>query len=396
MQGRLLVAVRDLDALPGGAEKSLSTLLLGLEENSENWNIEVFQSNDRKQASNLFDNSSISIKKCNIKIEDFYSGLAWRFRDRNTGRSMKLLRRIHLKKKNKDFFKWLKSEFSKIKPIAEKENERLLGVTQLDWSAGASSAFIDAEIPYITFVRDEVCFENPELYRECLENAESVIVAGHGLASQVQEKFSIKKTSIVHLPVDFEKVYPFGKLKDKLTEANLFRSNNHLTNPRIAIVGMVPEKGFEFYNKKLIPKLEEIWPEATLHVYGGGIYAKKLSKYENTIDEGFRSPEEIYPYCDIHMFRLDRVGTWGRVINEAGYFSKPSISIDIGAQSEAVGKGGIVMPYDSSAEEWINQIKAIYNELERYGELAFEHRLIVDSKSSITEFIMVLDGVFND
>ena len=98
------------------------------------------------------------------------------------------------------------------------------------------------------------------------------------MASQVEEKFSIKKISIVHLPVDFEKVYPFGKLKDKLSEANLFRSNNHLTNPRIAIVGMVPEKGFEFYNKKLIPKLEEIWPEATLHVYGGGIYAKKLSK----------------------------------------------------------------------------------------------------------------------
>ena len=68
MQGRLLVAVRDLDALPGGAEKSLSTLLLGLEENSENWNIEVFQSNDRNQASNLFDNSSISIKKCNINL----------------------------------------------------------------------------------------------------------------------------------------------------------------------------------------------------------------------------------------------------------------------------------------------------------------------------------------
>ncbi len=56
MQGRLLVAVRDLDALPGGAEKSLSTLLLGLEKNSENWNIEVFQSNDRKKESKLFEN----------------------------------------------------------------------------------------------------------------------------------------------------------------------------------------------------------------------------------------------------------------------------------------------------------------------------------------------------
>ncbi|MEE3134578.1 MAG: glycosyltransferase [Candidatus Thermoplasmatota archaeon] len=396
MQSRLLVAVRDLDALPGGAEKSLSTLLLGLEKNSENWNIEVFQSNDRKKASKLFDNSTINIKKCNIKIEDVYSGLAWRFRNRNTGRSMKRLRKIHLKKKNKDFFNWLKIELSKTKQNAEEQNERLLGVTQLDWSAGASSAFIAAKIPYVTFVRDEVCFEYPELFRECLENAERVIVAGEGLASQVKDKFSINKISIVHLPVDFEKLYPFEKLKGKSEEAKLFRDNNHLTNPRIAIVGMVPEKGFEFYNKKFIPKLKEIWPEATLHVYGGGIYAKKLSKYENTIDEGFCSPEEIYPYCDIHLFRLDRVGTWGRVINEAGYFSKPTISIDIGAQSEAVGNGGAVMSYESSAEEWINQIKEIYNDLERYSKLAFEHSSIVDSKSSINEFITVLDGVFND
>tara|TARA_B100001113_G_C21121188_1_gene627459 strand:+ start:659 stop:1849 length:1191 start_codon:yes stop_codon:yes gene_type:complete len=396
MQGRLLVAVRDLDALPGGAEKSLSTLLFGLEQNSEKWNIEVFQSNDRKPTSKLFVDSSINIKKCNIKIEDFYSGLAWRFRNRNTGRSMKIFRKLHLKKKNNKFFKWLKTEFSQIKLISEEHNERLLGVTQLDWSAGASSAFIDANIPYVTFVRDEVCFENPELYKECLENADTVIVAGNGLASQLEEKFSIKKISVVHLPIDFEKLYPLEKLNDKLDEANLFRIKNNLTNPRIAIVGMVPEKGFEFYNKKFIPKLEEIWPEATVHIFGGGVYAKKLSKHKNTIDEGFCNPEEIFPYCDIHMFRLDRIGTWGRVINEAGYFSKPSISIDLGSQSEAVGEGGAVMPYDSSAKEWIFQIKEIYNELERYGKLAFEHRLIVDSKSSIDEFITVLDGVLND
>ena len=82
--------------------------------------------------------------------------------------------------------------------------------------------------------------------------------------------------------------------------------------------------------------------------------------------------------------------------NEAGYFSKPTISIDIGSQSEAVGNGGAVMSNESSAEEWVNQIKEIYNDLERYSKLAFEHSPIVDSKSSINEFITVLDGVFND
>ena len=96
------------------------------------------------------------------------------------------------------------------------------------------------------------------------------------------------------------------------------------------------------------------------------------------------------------MFRLELVGTWGRVINEAGYFSKPSISIDIGAQSEAVGLGGKVMPYSASAEEWITEIKNIYADIENYGNLAFNHRLIVDHSNSINEFLNVIESVKND
>ena len=396
MQGRLLVAVRDFDSLVGGAEKSLSSLILGVNSLDQNWKINVYQSNDRKPNEELFKNTSIRFEKCDIKIEDIYSGASWKLRNRNTGRSMKFLRRIHLKRKNKLFSNWLKKHFSKEIKLAEKNNEKLLGITQLDWSAGASSAFIENKIPYMVFVRDEVCFQYPELFEECLQNAESVIVAGEGLASQIKEKFSIKSISIVHLPVNFEEIYPQEKLKEKLEEANQYRLKNNLTNPRIAIVGMVPEKGYQFYNKELIPKMKLAWPEATLHVFGGGTLARKLAKHSNTFDEGFCKLEEIYPFCDIHMFRLDIVGTWGRVINEAGYFSKPSISIDIGAQSEAVGLGGKVMPYSASSDEWITELKNIYDDLEKYGNLAFKHRLIVDHKNSINEFLSVIEGVKND
>mgnify|MGYP001472480128 CR=1 FL=1 len=396
MQGRLLVAVRDFDSLVGGAEKSLSSLILGVNSLNQNWKINVYQSNDRKPNEELFKNTSIKFEKCDIKIEDIYSGASWKLRNRNTGRSMKFLRRIHLKRKNKLFSNWLKKHFSKEIKLAEKNNEKLLGITQLDWSAGASSAFIENKIPYMVFVRDEVCFQYPELFEECLQNAESVIVAGEGLASQIKEKFSIKSISIVHLPVNFEEIYPQEKLKEKLEEANQYRLKNNLTNPRIAIVGMVPEKGYQFYNKELIPKMKLAWPEATLHVFGGGTLARKLAKHSNTFDEGFCKLEEIYPFCDIHMFRLDIVGTWGRVINEAGYFSKPSISIDIGAQSEAVGLGGKVMPYSASSDEWITELKNIYDDLEKYGNLAFKHRLIVDHKNSINEFLSVIEGVKND
>lgn len=389
------MAVRDLDALPGGAEKSLSTLLLGLKETDPNWHINVYQSNDRTR-SQSFKSSSLVFEKCDIKIEDFYSGLAWKFRNRKTGRNSTLLRKIHLKNKNKLFFNWLKIHFSNQKVIAKEKGEFVLGVTQLDWSAGAALAFIEEEIPYVTFVRDEVCFEHPELFRKCLENAHTVIVAGEGLATQVREKFSIKSTSVVHLPIDFEKIIPQKELNQKLETAQAFRLKNKLTNPRIAVVGMVPEKGFEFYNKNFLPKLKTIWPEATVHVYGGGTYSKRLAKHPNTFDEGYCNQKEIFPFCDIHMFRLDRIGTWGRVINEAGYFSIPSISIDIGAQSEAVGKGGIVMPNNSSAEEWINEMKNMYDNLEIFGKLAFEHKKIVDHRTSIIEFISVINGVLND
>ena len=396
MQGRLLVAVRDFDSLVGGAERSLSSLILGLESSDQNWNINVYQSNDRKPNEDLFKNSSIKFKKCEIKIEDIYSGASWKLRNRNTGRSMKFLRRIHLKRKNKLFSNWLRKHFSEQVKLAKANDEKLLGITQLDWSAGASSAFIENNIPYIVFVRDEVCFQFPKLFEDCLKKAETVIVAGEGLASQLKEKFSIKSISIVHLPVNFEEIYPYVSLKEKLEEANKYRLENNLTNPRIAIVGMVPEKGFQFYNKELIPKMKFIWPEATLHVFGGGPFARKLAKHSNTFDEGFCKLEEIYPFCDIHMFRLELVGTWGRVINEAGYFSKPSISIDIGSQSEAVGLGGKVMPFSASAEDWIKELKEIYANLEYYGNLAFNHRLIVDYKNSINEFLNVIGRVKND
>ena len=381
MQGRLLVAVRDFDSLVGGAEKSLSSLILGVESLNKYWKINVYQSNYRSSNKNLFKTSSIKFQKCQIKIEDIFSGASWKLRNRKTGRSMKLLRRIHLKRKNKLFSNWLREHFSEQVKLAKEKNEKLLGITQLDWSAGASSAFIENKIPYVVFVRDEVCFQFPELFKKCLEEAETVIVAGEGLASQIREQFSIKSISIVHLPVNFEEIYPKAELKKKLEEANKYRSE---------------EKGFEFYNRELIPKMKLLWPEATLHVFGGGPFAQKLAKHSNTFDEGFCKLEEIYPFCDINMFRLELVGTWGRVINEAGYFSKPSISIDIGAQSEAVGLGGKVMPYTASAEEWIIEIKSIYADIENYGDLAFNHRLIVDHKNSINEFLNVIESVIND
>ena len=168
MQTRLLVAVRDFDSLVGGAEKSLTTLILGIESLNPELKINIFQSSDRIPDESLFHNSSIEFKKFNLNIEDLYSGLSWKFRNRKSGRPMKFFRRIHLKKKNRLFSVCLNKHFSKLIKKSRQNNEKLLGVTQLDWSVGASSSFIEHGIPYVVFVRDEVCFQYPELFRRCL------------------------------------------------------------------------------------------------------------------------------------------------------------------------------------------------------------------------------------
>ena len=54
------------------------------------------------------------------------------------------------------------------------------------------------------------------------------------------------------------------------------------------------------------------------------------------------------------------------------------------------------MPYSASAEEWITEIKNIYADIENYGNLAFNHRLIVDHSNSINEFLNVIESVKND
>ena len=70
------------------------------------------KSNDRKSNKELFHNSSINFQKSQIKIEDIYSGASWKLRNRNSGRPMKFLRRIHLRRKNKLFSNYLNQYFS--------------------------------------------------------------------------------------------------------------------------------------------------------------------------------------------------------------------------------------------------------------------------------------------
>ena len=405
---RILAAVRDLDPPAGGAEMSLATLLKGVirdgpyienapdytplekdldEIESNGWSVKVFQSSNRGDVTDLTKYSGLERAVCNHPVEDLWSGLAWRLRGRRTGKQHSGLQRKHLSKSNRAFAKWLAPLLAAEVIEAKNSGDVLLGVTQLHWSAGAAKAFTDAGIPYLAFVRDELQFNHLRLYRGSLEGAAAVCGAGQGLLKQIRGVFNIHYGAHVPLPVNYAE--RFGTPEDvsqrRLAGLTARVERNDGGVPRIAVVGVTPEKGFEFY-KRLLPYLQQTWPDAQVDVYGGGAYAEALGEFENAKWQGHTSVEDVFSNCDVHVLTVESTGSWGRVINEAGLFGVPSVTIDIGSQPEAVGDGGIVVAKDGSLDDWVAAIKDTYENREEYGAKAREHADVVDHRRSIAMF----------
>ena len=405
---RILAALRDLDPPAGGAEMSLATLLKGLvrkgpyienapdyiplesdsgggEEND--WSVKVFQSASRGNITDLTKDSGLERAVCNHPVEDLWSGLAWRLRSRRTGKQHSGLQRLHLSKSNRIFAKWLAPLLEAEIEAATSSGDVLLGVTQLHWSAGAAKAFSDAGIPYLAFVRDELQFNHPRLYRGSLEGAEAVCGAGQGLLKQIRKAFNIQYGAHVPLPVNYAERFGTAEAvsQRRLSGLTARVEMNDGGVPRIAIVGVTPEKGYEFY-KRLLPHLQEAWPDAQVDIYGGGSYAKALGEFGNTTWRGHTSVEDVFSNCDVHVLTVASTGSWGRVINEAGLFGVPSVTVDIGSQPEAVGNGGVVVASDGDLDDWVSAIKDTYENREEYGVAAKEHAGVVDHRRSIAMF----------
>ncbi len=414
MVGLLIAAVRDLDPPAGGAEMSLATLLKGVCEPGplseaevlylpshdsphvdpaqleQAWRAKIFQSDARGGATVLTSDSELERVTVNLKIEDFWSGIAWRLRGKS-GQPNSRFQHRHLRKSNKKFAKLLKTKIREAKEQTEKSGLTVIGVTQLHWSAGAAEVFKELNIPYLVFVRDELQFIQPELYRSSLESAAAVCCAGEGLGQQVASTFKVKAIRNVRLPVDFAS--RFGTIEEIETTRAAGLSNriknNDISTPRISIVGVTPEKGYEFY-QLLLPHLSNLWPEARVDIYGGGAYAEELGKFDNTTWHGHTSVSEVFSRCDVHLLTVVSTGSWGRVINEAGLFGVPSVSISIGSQPEAVGKGGMIVDKTADLDAWVNALRTTYTQREELGELARKHAGIVDHRRSIAAFRSVI------
>jgi glycosyltransferase involved in cell wall biosynthesis len=414
MPGLVIAALRDLDPPAGGAEMSLATLLEGVTEPGpgveaevlyapchpspdvdpallkSGWRVRVHQSSVRGEGTELADVPELRIIGYPLKIEDIWSGLAWRLRGKD-GQPNGGLQARHLRKANHLFCKKISAA---IKTSAAKGGAAglpVVGVTQLHWSAGAAECFQTLGIPYVVFVRDELQFRQPDIYRSSLENAAAVCCAGEGLGAQVASTFNVKAIRNVRLPVDF--AGRFGSADDVAAQradglATRLQSGDAGT-PRIAIVGVTPEKGYEFY-QRLLPHLASHWPEAHIDIHGGGSYAESLGNHYNATWHGHTAVEEVFSKCDVHLLTVASTGSWGRVINEAGLFGVPSVSVAIGSQPEAVGAGGIVVPESGSLGDWTSALRTTYENRVALGEAARLHAGVVDHRSSIAAFRSVL------
>jgi glycosyltransferase involved in cell wall biosynthesis len=247
-------------------------------------------------------------------------------------------------------------------------------------------------MPYIMFVRDDTVFRLEERFRPVMEGAALVCAAGEGLLSDIRSRFTIQKGHSVPLPIDFEG--RFGSMD----EVNALRTAEQAKRPDgappiIGIMVVTPEKGLRMY-QRLLPMLLEQWPEAEVHIAGGSVYPQQLAHHPNARVVGHVDAATFFAGIDIHLILFETTGSWGRVIGEAGLFGVPSVTSDVGSQKEALGDGGILVDDGHDADAVIKALRAVYDDRERFGELARKHTRMVDHRRSVAAFRSGLERLF--
>lgn len=61
---------------------------------------------------------------------------------------------------------------------------------------------------------------------------------------------------------------------------------------------------------------------------------------------------------------------WGRVASEAHCSSIPVLGSNQGGLPEAIGSGGIILPYNAPAKEWAKTLRHMWNDLSAYNQLS--------------------------
>ena len=404
---RLFAAVRDLDPPGGGAERSLAALLNGIAAAGPTletaptfvplspaedapthpaWTVSAFASQDRGDPIGLLE-PEVDFTTTNLPIEGFWSKVAWVLRERKGElRRRKWAHDLHIGRRSPQFAARVGSWLDK------QEHAGGIGLTQLGWAPGAAEAFMARGMPYIMFVRDDTVFRLEERFRPVMEGAALVCAAGEGLLSDIRSRFTIQKGHSVPLPIDFEG--RFGSMD----EVNALRTAEQAKRPDgappiIGIMVVTPEKGLRMY-QRLLPMLLEQWPEAEVHIAGGSVYPQQLAHHPNARVVGHVDAATFFAGIDIHLILFETTGSWGRVIGEAGLFGVPSVTSDVGSQKEALGDGGILVDDGHDADAVIKALRVVYDDRERFGELARKHTRMVDHRRSVAAFRSGLERLF--
>ncbi len=405
----IAVATRALDPAGGGAERSLCSLLNGViipgsKYDSSNTFQPLIPSTENKiqnlepwivstcftmngENTGLLD-PQIQTHIINLPTESLFSGLAWRFRSKKSGHSHSRLFNYHLRNINNRFAKKIGEWLDK---MPEKPK---LGITQLEWSAGAAKAFTDRNIPYLIFIRDDIPFRYPHIFSKAISEAVCVCTAGNGLGQQVKNNFSINMNSNIPLPIDYAGRFTDIETVKRIRSEGMESRKDTLDQPRFCIVGITPEKGFETYNR-LFPHILRVWPEAHFDIYGSGAYIERLGHHENVTLHGHVPVQDAFSNADVHVLITETTGSWGRVINEAGIFGIPTVTCSIGSQPEAVGQGGIVVQNHHNIDEFESALRDCWNRRYELGQLAFEHTSITDHRRSVSIFHTLLEELIS-
>ena len=413
MMHHLAVADRALDPPGGGAERSLSSLLSGISIEGQGfdssatfsplhptppltsqlmqpWNVSALYSKDGGEITDLL-TKEISTSRIELNSESLLSGVAWRLRSRRSGHPNSFFLKKHLQRINLEFYHKVSSWLDSFEILPT------LGLTQLEWSAGAAQAFQERNIPYILFVRDDIPSRFPSIFKQAIEDAICVCTAGEGLGKQVKSQFSVKMNVNIPLPIDYSSRFKSIENVEKIRKNGLQKreEDKSLSLPHFTIVGVTPEKGLRTYHR-LFPYLLRRWPEAQFHIYGSGSYVEQLGRYSNTTMHGHVSVEHAFSGTDVHVLIVESTGSWGRVINEAGVFSIPTVTCSIGSQPEAVGKGGIVVQDHHDLQSFEQALRDCWSNRHHLGRLANQHAGITDHRRSIAIFRSLLEDIVSE
>ena len=135
----------------------------------------------------------------------------------------------------------------------------------------------------------------------------------------------------------------------------------------ISVAEMCPDINFQFV---------EAWSTKHPEVLKLKARASKLPNV--TWIPSQKDMRKIYAQTRILFIPSQCQETWGRVITEAQFSGIPVLASDVGALSETVGQGGVLLPSNASAQKWSQALGQMYHDASTYkalSEAALSHSL---------------------